>query len=82
VGPRTGLDNVEKILDPTGTPTLTPWPSVIHSAVLPSREYFDCYSECEEPGVCSQHSNWLQAGQRRGRSSSPCRVKNFLFSTS
>jgi hypothetical protein len=27
---------------------------------------------------CSQFSNWLQAGQLRGQSSSPGRVKNFL----
>jgi hypothetical protein len=30
----------------------------------------------------SRDSDWLRAGQQRGRSSSPCRVKNFLFSTS
>jgi hypothetical protein len=30
---------------------------------------------------CSQYNNWLQAGWPRGRSSSPSRVKNFLFST-
>jgi hypothetical protein len=31
--------------------------------------------------ICSQDSDWLRAGQPRGRSSSPGRVKNFLFST-
>jgi hypothetical protein len=30
----------------------------------------------------SQYSEWLQAGRPRGRSLSPGRVKNFLFSTS
>jgi hypothetical protein len=30
----------------------------------------------------SQYSNWLWAGRPRGRSSSPCRAKDFLFSTS
>jgi hypothetical protein len=28
------------------------------------------------------YSNWLRAGRPRGRSSSPDRIKNFLFSTS
>jgi hypothetical protein len=35
----------------------------------------------EEPGQSSRYSDWLQAGRPRGRSSSPCRLKNFLFST-
>jgi hypothetical protein len=30
----------------------------------------------------SRYSDWLRAGQQRGRSSSPGRVKNFFFSTS
>jgi hypothetical protein len=30
----------------------------------------------------SRYSDWLRAGRPWGRSSSPCRVKNFLFSTS
>jgi hypothetical protein len=33
-------------------------------------------------GKGSWYSDWLQAGQLKGRSSSPGRVKNFLFSTS
>jgi hypothetical protein len=33
-------------------------------------------------GYCSRYSDWLRAGRPRGRSSSPGRVKNFLFSTS
>jgi hypothetical protein len=36
MGPRTGLDNVEKILDPTGTRTLIP-------VVQPRAS---CYTEC------------------------------------
>jgi hypothetical protein len=32
--------------------------------------------------TCSRYSDWLRAGQPRSRSSSPCRGKNFLFSTS
>jgi hypothetical protein len=35
-----------------------------------------------EPGWRSRYSDWLRAGRPRGWSSSPCRVKNFLFSTS
>jgi hypothetical protein len=34
-----------------------------------------------EPGYCSRYSDWLRAGGPRGQSSSPGRVKNFLFST-
>jgi hypothetical protein len=30
----------------------------------------------------SRYSDWLRAGRQRGRSSSPGRVKNFLFSMS
>jgi hypothetical protein len=36
----------------------------------------------KEPGTRSRYSGWLQTGRPRGRSSSPGRVKNFLFSTS
>jgi hypothetical protein len=35
-----------------------------------------------EPGQRSRYSDWLRTGRPRGRSSSPGRVKNFLFSTS
>jgi hypothetical protein len=34
----------------------------------------------KEPGWRNQYSNWLQAGRPRGLSSSPGRVKNYLFS--
>jgi hypothetical protein len=33
-----------------------------------------------EQGQCSQYSNWLRDGPLWGRSSNPCRVKNFHFS--
>jgi hypothetical protein len=33
-------------------------------------------------GIASRYSNWLRAGRSGGRSSSPGRVKNCLFSTS
>jgi hypothetical protein len=33
-------------------------------------------------GQCGRYGVWLWAGRPRGRSSSPCRVTNFLFSTS
>jgi hypothetical protein len=36
----------------------------------------------QEPRELSRQSDWLRAGRLRGRSSSPGRVKNFLFSTS
>jgi hypothetical protein len=36
----------------------------------------------KELGQCSWYSDWLQAGRLRGQSSSPGRVKNFLFSMS
>jgi hypothetical protein len=35
-----------------------------------------------EPGYRSRYNDWLRAGCLRGRSSSPGRVKNFLFFTS
>jgi hypothetical protein len=31
--------------------------------------------------IGGRYSDWLQAGLQRRRSSSPCRIKNFLFST-
>jgi hypothetical protein len=34
------------------------------------------------PGQRSRYSDWPRAGRRRGRSSSPGRVKNFLFTSS
>jgi hypothetical protein len=37
------------------------------------------YIFMEEPGKLSRYSDWLRAGQRRGRSSSPGRIKNFFF---
>jgi hypothetical protein len=36
----------------------------------------------KEHGERTRYSDWLQDGRLRGRSSSPGRVKNFLFSTS
>jgi hypothetical protein len=35
-----------------------------------------------KPGWHSRYSDWLRAGRPRGRSSSPGRVKDFLFSAS
>jgi hypothetical protein len=35
-----------------------------------------------ESGERSLYSDWLRAGQKRGRSLSPGRIKNFHFSTS
>jgi hypothetical protein len=35
-----------------------------------------------ELGERNRHSDWLRAGRPRGRSSSPARVKNYLFSAS
>jgi hypothetical protein len=35
-----------------------------------------------QPGELSRYCDWLRAGRPRGRSSSPGRVKNFLFFTS
>jgi hypothetical protein len=35
-----------------------------------------------EPEYHSRYSDWLRAGRPRSRSSSPGRLKNFLFSTS
>jgi hypothetical protein len=32
------------------------------------------------PGQCSRYGDWLRAGRPRGRSSSPHRGRNFLFS--
>jgi hypothetical protein len=44
------------------------------------------YSSCllwePSPGYRSRCSDWLRAGRRKGRSSSPGRDKNFIFSTS
>jgi hypothetical protein len=38
------------------------------------------YTDYEHgPGQRSQYSDWLQTGRLRGWSSSPGRVKNFLF---
>jgi hypothetical protein len=44
--------------------------------------FFSCTHVPKELGYCSQYSNWLQAGQQRGWSSSPCRVKNVFLSIS
>jgi hypothetical protein len=40
------------------------------------------YGEYPAAAQRSRYSEWLQAGQPRGRSSSPGRDKNFLFSIS
>jgi hypothetical protein len=39
------------------------------------------YCRCMESGQLSQYSDWLRAGRPRAWSSSPGKVKNFLFST-
>jgi hypothetical protein len=46
---------------------------------FPSLCYFHHFMSCSNS---SRDSDWLRAGRQRGRSSSPGRVKNFLFSTS
>jgi hypothetical protein len=38
-------------------------------------------SWANEPRYRSRNSDWLRAGRPKGRSSSPGRFKNFLFST-
>jgi hypothetical protein len=47
---------------------------------LPHISKYDLH--LKEPGWLSRYSDWLRAGRLRVRSSSPGRVKNFLFSTS
>jgi hypothetical protein len=39
-------------------------------------------AKSKEPRQRSRYSDWLRAGRMRGRSSNPCKVKNFLFSAS
>jgi hypothetical protein len=48
----------------------------------PRTELISIISYRGEPGELNRYSDWLQAGRRWGRSSSPGRIKNFLFSTS
>jgi hypothetical protein len=45
-------------------------------------QYFGLLLPITEATQQLQYSDWLQAGGLKGRSSSPCRVKNFHFSTS
>jgi hypothetical protein len=42
---------------------------------------FSCFLYSVRGGYLSRSSDWLWAGRPRGQSSSPARVKNFLFST-
>jgi hypothetical protein len=52
----------------------------IESASLESDlNYLLSYILHVDPGWLSRYSHWLRAGRPRGRSSSPGRVKNFLF---
>jgi hypothetical protein len=48
----------------------------------PPSYYFILLRSKQEPGQRSRYSDWLRAGRRRGRSSSPGGGKNFHFSMS
>jgi hypothetical protein len=52
----------------------------LHSTIEKMHAYYYNYYY-KEPGERSQYSDWVRAGRQRGRSSSPRRAKNFLFST-
>jgi hypothetical protein len=60
----------------------------LHQLSIPTpRNYFSPfplwhYSRGRYIDYASRYSDWLRAGRRRGQSSSPGRVKNFLFSKS
>jgi hypothetical protein len=47
-----------------------------------TEDFRDHLQSLQEPGMRSRYSDWLRAGRSKGRSSSPCRVKNFLISKS
>jgi hypothetical protein len=55
------------------SPSYPPWPD--HSNMIWQGV------QVKEPGYCSRYSDWLRAARPKGRSPSPGRVKNFLFST-
>jgi hypothetical protein len=65
-------------------PPLLPPPNCLHSLVFTRTD--NCtsvfFTDPVDPGQRSRYSDWLRAGRPRGQSSSPGRVKNFLFSTS
>jgi hypothetical protein len=52
------------------------------AAVCSGRSLRKCNYICIQQCFKSRYSDWLRAWRPRGRSSSPGRVKNFLFSTS
>jgi hypothetical protein len=53
-------------------------PSGYKSCLLSSIPYYSV--TCQKPGQRSWYSDWLQAGQLRGQSLGPGKVKNFVFS--
>jgi hypothetical protein len=59
-----------------------PWPSMACYSFTFSTQRTTPWFVLEEPGWLSRYSDWLWAGRTRGRSSSPGKVKIFLFSSS
>jgi hypothetical protein len=57
-------------------PTSSTWKKTTPFVLVAYFTYFG------EPGYHSRYSDWLRDGRQRGRSWSPGKVKNFLFSTS
>jgi hypothetical protein len=56
---------------------------IVTTTITVTREsFYFLRGTAREPGYRSRYSDWLWAARPRGRSSSPDRVKNFLFSTS
>jgi hypothetical protein len=68
------------LLGPLERATLNHWTT--HVSITTAIQIPETIVFYEEPGLCSQYSDWLRAGRLRGRSSSPGRVKNVLFSKS
>jgi hypothetical protein len=71
---------------------ITPWNVMYELGLVNNDVRFECLIKAKlSPGAWlhseqnshtfSRYSDWLRAGRPRGRSSSPGRVKNFLFST-
>jgi hypothetical protein len=50
--------------------------------IIDTRLLIATFARSPPSGCRSRYSDWLRPGRPRGRSSSPDRVKNFLFSTS
>jgi hypothetical protein len=72
------LKHEKSLLNSNASPQCQPGTNLICTLII---NFYETMAVFKELGQLSQYSDWLRAGRPSDRSSSPGRVKNFLFPT-